>query len=83
MRTLDTEMMKMADRKAKVSGIYYGAPFIGTVMKSRQITTPPYREEIRIQLDEPIVVNAIERDAIVMRADYLEYGNYTLFREAT
>jgi len=68
---LDTQLMRLATRNAAVSGTYYGQPFTGIALRSRQ-NTMSYREELTIQLDAPITVYGDERSLIIMDAQLIE-----------
>lgn len=51
--SIDTQLMKMADNKSKVTGTYFGIGFSGTVVSSRQHTVT-YREQVTVELDGEI-----------------------------
>ena len=54
-QTIATQMVRMADSKSRVTGTYYGKPFSGTVVFSRQISMRPYPEQVTIELDSEII----------------------------
>ena len=78
-QTLDTKMMKLADEKAHVTGLYYGKKFSGTAVSSRQ-NTCNYREMVTIELDAPIEKPGkyMSQEPIIIWASMVEQGYYSI-----
>ena len=77
--SIDTKLMQLADNKNKISGTYYGSKFSGQVIKSRQ-NTVSYREEIWINLDNPIIKpgNYLDGGVIIIQAQGIEKRLHTI-----
>jgi hypothetical protein len=77
--SIDTKLMHLADNNSKISGTYYGSKFSGTAIKSRQ-NTLSYREEIFIELDNPIMKpgNYLDGGVIIIQAQGIEKRLHTI-----
>jgi hypothetical protein len=77
--SIDTQLMKIADNKSKVTGTYFGVGFTGTAVSSRQHTVT-YREQVTIELDREIEKpgNYMDGGAIIISARDIETKLHTI-----
>ena len=78
-KSIDTQLMKMADNHSKVTGTYFGVSFSGIVKSSRQHTVT-YREQVTIELDREIEKpgNYMDGGAIIISARDIETKLHTI-----
>ena len=75
----DTRMMRLADAKAEVQGLYYGKPYKGIAIKSRQHTCS-FREEVTVTVSEPVERPGrfMSSENLIISAQKVDRGEMTI-----
>jgi hypothetical protein len=80
LKAQSTRLMRMADRRAIVTGLYFGEPFKGQVVSSRQITVRPFPEQVKIETAPGTALMGENRDrhGILINAQDIIEGTHAL-----